>query len=168
MKGYILFIIGVLSLHGCVTTGEIDKKQQIKNGILTNDENNKTSVDYKKPDQYNIRITVKDNSIVNPDSDRRCYYRVFVDKVEIGRTTTGLESQDKTLEVKLDPNKHLVQVEKFVLDEKKGKYEKLNNIEQPRPDYIYVDLPEDKIMNLLLEHNSLSQKSDYRIDFEKK
>lgn len=167
MKNVFLACVCLIIINGCNTTDEVDKKQQIKDGILTVDENNKKIDDYKKPEEYNVKIVIKDNSIVNPDSDRRCYYRVFVDKVEIGRTTTGLESQDKTLEVRLDPNKHLVKVEKYILDEKKGKYEKLNNIDQPKPDYIYVDLPEDKIVNLLLDHNSLNQKSNYQVDFEK-
>ncbi len=98
---------------------------------------------YRKPDKYNFKFVGYDTGINNPENDRRAYYRVFIDKAEEGRTTTGLESQEKTFEALLTPNRHLVIVVKWVLDKKAGRYVKLNNIEQPRPNYVYFNLPED-------------------------
>jgi len=99
---------------------------------------------YLKPGQYNFKFVGYDADIDNPENDRRSYYKVFIDKAEEGRTTTGLESQEKSFEAMLMPNRHLVTVEKWVLDKKEGRYVKLNNIEQPKPNYVYFTLPEMK------------------------
>lgn len=88
--------------------------------------------------KYNFIITASDSDIDNPDKDRLSFYVVYIDKVEAGRTTTGLESQDKYYETNLSENKHLVTLEKWVLDKSKSRYVKLNNIEQPKPDFIYI------------------------------
>lgn len=90
--------------------------------------------------KYNFIITASDSDIDNPDKDRLSFYVVYIDKVESGRTTTGLESQDKYFETSLPVNKHLITLEKWVLDKSKGRYVKLNNIEQPKPGFIYITI----------------------------
>lgn len=92
---------------------------------------------------YNFSFTVRDVEINNPAFDRRSYYKVYINKAEAGRTTIGLESQKKTFEAKLPRNRHLLEVEKWVLNEKAGGYEKLNNIAQPKPSFYYFDIKKD-------------------------
>ncbi len=94
---------------------------------------------------YNFSITIYDNDIDNPENDRRSYYEVFIDKAESGRTTIGLESQKKVFEAKLSSDRHLVKIEKWVLDETQGRYIKLNNLYQPKPDFIYISIEDGKI-----------------------
>jgi hypothetical protein len=106
---------------------------------------------YREPDTVNFRFIGRDTGIDNPEGDRRSYYRVFIDKAEEGRTTTGLESQEKVYEGFLQPNRHLITVEKWVLDEKAGRYVKLNNIEQPKPNYFYFDMPERRMVIVRLK-----------------
>lgn len=101
--------------------------------------------------RYNLIITLYDSDIDNPDNDRRSYYEIFIDKSESGRTTIGLESQKKIFEAKLTPDRHLIKVEKWVLDETLGRYIKLNNLYQPKPDFIYVSIEEDKISRVNVE-----------------
>jgi hypothetical protein len=101
--------------------------------------------------QHNLFFSGHDAGIINPDMDRRSYYRIFLDKVEAGRTTTGLESQKKTYRGTLDSNRHLLRVEKWVLDKRKGRYIKLNNISQPKPDYIYFNVPENGIVEIKMK-----------------
>ena len=101
---------------------------------------------YVHPDTYNVKFIVYDEEITNPDNDRRSYYRIFIDKIEEGRTTTGLESQEKVFETYLEPNRHLIMVEKWVLDKRDGKYIKLNNIDQPKPNFTYFTVPDDRIV----------------------
>lgn len=97
------------------------------------------------PEQkYNFSLTLYDNDIDNPENDRRAYYEVSIDKAESGRTTIGLESQKKVFEAKLTPDRHLIKVEKWVLDESQGRYIKLNNLYQPKPDFIYINIEEGK------------------------
>lgn len=94
--------------------------------------------------KYNFIITASDSDIDHPDKDRLSFYVVYIDKIEAGRTTTGLESQDKYYETNLSENKHLVTLEKWVLDKSKNRYAKLNNIEQPKPDFIYIVIEKGK------------------------
>ena len=93
---------------------------------------------------------------------------MFVNKVEAGRSTIGLESQEKHIEFKLENNRHLVKVEKYVLNEKKGSYEKVNNIDQPKHDFIYFDSSSDRILIIELNHKSASGNSgEFTLSFEK-
>jgi Tol biopolymer transport system component len=100
---------------------------------------------------YNFSLTIYDNDIDHPENDRRSYYEVLIDKAEAGRTTIGLESQKKIFEAKLTPDRHLIKVEKWVLDESQGRYIKLNNLYQPKPDFIYINIEEGKISRVNVE-----------------
>ena len=122
---------------------------------------------YRSPEKFNFRFLGYDMEIDNPDNDRRSYYKIYIDKAEEGRTTTGLESQEKAYEATLSPNRHLVTVEKWVLDQKTSRYVKLNNIEQPKPNFFYFDLPENRIVKI--EMKSLKDgQTEYKVDFERK
>lgn len=104
------------------------------------------------PEQkYNFTLTLYDTDIDNPENDRRSYYEVFIDKAESGRTTIGLESQKKVFEAKLTPDRHLVKIEKWILDESQGRYIKLNNLYQPKPDFIYITIEEGKLSRVNVE-----------------
>ena len=120
----------------------------------------------KKAVSYNLKIIILDEHVDNPDSDRRCYYRIFIDKIEAGRSTTGLESQEKTFECMLDINRHLVTVEKWVLDEYKGKYIKLNNIEQPRPNFAYFEIDGRRIVLVRITNDIRSGETAVSVSFE--
>lgn len=121
---------------------------------------------YRTPEKYNFRFIGYDDGIDNPENDRRSYYRIYIDKAEEGRTTIGLESQEKVFETTLAPNRHLVTIEKWVLDQKSGRYIKLNNIEQPKPNYIYFDLPENRIV-IVEKRTGAKGEAEYRVDYER-
>lgn len=101
--------------------------------------------------ENNFYISIFDSDINNPENDRRCYYMIYIDKIEAGRTVTGLESQEKDFETLLTPNRHLIKVEKWILNESLGRYVKMNNIDQPKPDFIYVNIEERKIVRVKLK-----------------
>ncbi len=121
---------------------------------------------YKLPGKYNFRFIGVDAGIENPENDRRSYYKVYIDKSEEGRTTIGLESQMKKFETRLSPNRHLIIVEKYVLDRKSGKYVKLNNIEQPEPNYFYFTMPENRIVVVKMINSGNS--AEFMLDYELK
>ncbi len=122
---------------------------------------------YRMPDKYNFRFIGRDTEIDNPDNDRRSYYKLYIDKAEEGRTITGLESQQKTYEATLPTNRHLITFEKWVLDQKTSRYVKLNNIEQPKPNFIYFDVPENKIV--IIELKTLKDgTAEVKVDYERK
>ncbi|HOW81945.1 MAG TPA: hypothetical protein PK573_05250 [Spirochaetota bacterium] len=137
MKRFMIFLLLFQAVvFGC-TTGKDTVKEETPQ--VPPDE-------FLLPEKYNVRFIGYDDWIDLPENDRRCYYRVFIDKADEGRTTTGLESQEKYFETNLEPNRHLIMVEKWVLDESEGKYYKLNNIDQPRPNFVYFDLPGDRVV----------------------
>lgn len=143
-----LFILFTLLLVSCV---QDDKNiRTIKKNIETR--------------SYNFKFIGSDINIDNPERDRRSYYKIYIDKLEAGRTTIGLESQRKTFECKIQSNRHLLMVQKWVLDERKGKYYKLNNIDQPKPNYIYFNQSEDKIVVITLENDILKKRSKFEVD----
>lgn len=120
----------------------------------------------KKQRDYNLKFIAYDINIDDPAWDRRSYYKVFIDKVEAGRTTIGLESQKKVFESNVSVNRHLLVVEKWALDEKKGQYIKLNNIEQPKPGYVYFNMPDDKTAVITLKNDPFANKSEFDVEFE--
>ncbi len=101
--------------------------------------------------QNNFKVSIWDSHVKDPRNDRRCFYRIYINKQPVGRTTTGLESQLKTFETELEPNNHLLRIEKWVLDEENGRYVKLNNIEQPKPDYIYFIVKKNEQTSIMAQ-----------------
>lgn len=127
----------------------------------------KDTARYKKPDSYNLKLVAYDVNIDNPARDRRSYYKIFLNKVEVGRTTIGLESQDKVFEAKVPLNRHLLVVEKWILDEREGRYVKLNNIDQPKPNFVYFGIPEHRIVLITLKNDSVKGRAEFEIDYER-
>ena len=116
--------------------------------------------------EYNFKLVAYDESVSGPDEDQRSYYRVFIDKVDIGRTTIGLESQKKYFEANLTNNRHLLIVEKWVLDQKKGRYVKVNNIHQPRPNYVYFELDRGTLVEVTMVHDIQSREAAFTVSKE--
>lgn len=131
-KGIVIKLVIYASLAGCISCAE---KSMIQGNGNTDT-------------RYNLILTISDTDIDNPDNDRRAYYEVFIDKTESGRTTIALESQKKVFEAKLTPDRHLIKIEKWVLDDAQGRYIKLNNIYQPKPNFIYVNTENKKITRI--------------------
>ena len=148
---YNLFLIIFLISLGC---GTADKK----------DDTPKKD-DARIKSEKNFYIHIYDSDIANAEDDRRCYYTIYINKIESGRTTTGLESQEKIFETVLPPYKHLIKVEKWVLNKNLGRYIKVNNIDQPKPDFIYVDIKNDDTVRVKLK-SSKAGVATYNVDVE--
>lgn len=125
------------------------------------DQNSDGKKYYAEPKTYNFKLVISSDMSTSPDDDKRCYYKVYVNKVEVGRTQIGLESQKKSFTAKLDANRHLISVEKYILDEKKNRYVKVNNIYQPKPSFVYVETVADRILLLTIYHKQRNVKSLY-------
>jgi hypothetical protein len=165
-KALFISITTLLFLLSC-STGEIRKNETPSENTqaVNAPVDNGTPVSIQ-PKEFNFKFIGYDINIDDPSWDRRSYYKIFIDKIEAGRTTIGLESQKKTFESKIPSNRHLLIVEKWVLDEKKGQYVKLNNIEQPKPGYIYFELPDDKAVLINLKNDPLNNKSEFQLEFD--
>ena len=119
--------------------------------------------EYSQPEDYNAKIIVFSPSI---EKDRRCYYRVLINKQDAGRTEIGFESQQKTFTTFLSPNTYLLSLEKYVLDENKNSYVKVNNIEQLRPSTYYFDTRSDRIVVVTVRHD-IKAESTYYSEYER-
>jgi len=114
----------------------------------------------------NFRFIAYDTGITTPDEDKRCYYKIFIDKIDAGRTTIGLESQKKYFEAKLSSNMHLIVVEKWVLDEREGEYKKVNNILQPKPNFFYFETKASSLTELILINDKLVNKAQFVVTIQ--
>lgn len=132
--------------------------------LLSCSSDNTVIKNFTEPEK-NLKLIVSNTDISNPEDDRRCYYRVYINKQFSGRTTVGLESQKKIYETKLDANKHLIKIEKWVLDEENRKYKKLNNIEQPKPDFVYLKI-ESKTVTVVNIETTRYNKAIYTVEFK--
>ena len=161
------FILGIflISIISC-TSDQVKKNETKENVIADNSPIEAEPETYTVTREYNFKFIGYDINIDDPAWDRRSYYRIYLDKIDAGRTTIGLESQKKTFESKISSNRHLVEVEKWALDEKKGQYIKLNNIEQPKPNYIYFNLPENKAAVITLKNDPFTNKTEFEVVFE--
>ncbi|HOE19385.1 MAG TPA: hypothetical protein PKJ69_00315 [Spirochaetota bacterium] len=114
----------------------------------------------------NFRFIAYDTGITNPDDDKRCYYKIFIDKIDAGRTTIGLESQKKYFEAKLSSNMHLIVVEKWVLDEREGEYKKVNNILQPKPNFFYFETKASSLTELIMINDKMVNKAQFAVTIQ--
>lgn len=164
---YAISVISLIFLMSC-SSGEIIKTEQpVEDTPALPSPADDITAPEPREREYNFVFTGYDINIDDPAWDRRSYYRIYIDKIDAGRTTIGLESQKKTFESKISSNnRHLVIVEKWVLDEKKGQYVKLNNIEQPKPGYLYFDMPDNKTAVVTLKNDPLNNKSEFELEFE--
>ena len=122
---------------------------------------------FKTAGAYNLKVIIYNSDITNPDEDDRCYYRIYVNKIERGRTSTGLESQEKTFEGKVSGKRNLISIEKWILDKKRGRYRKVNNVRQPRPSFYYFSIPEKRVLRITVK-NKNSGRAEYSEVLEKK
>ncbi len=152
----VLALILSFNLTGCLTT----QSEQSPSDNLNHDGS------YKVPENHNFEFIGFNSNIDNPSQDRRSYYKIFIDKVEMGRTTTGLESQEKIYETRLTENRHVITIEKWVLDKKRGEYIKVNNIEQPKPSFYYFKSYKDKIVSVRLS-SIIYGKAEYSVEYIK-
>jgi len=122
---------------------------------------------YKKPDKYNFKLIVFRNNLQDPSQDKRCYYKVYIDKEYIGRTTIALDSQKKFFTKKISDVRHLLVIEKWELDPVAKKYVKLNNVQQPKPSFHYFTTHKKRIVVITMQIGK-DRKTSYAKDFEKR
>lgn len=121
MKRCFLLLYSILFIfEGCATRGDnISNTENTNNSIIDSLEEVKVQK-YKVPENYNVKIITYDTGITDPADDQRGYYRIMIDRIESGRTMIALESQEKFIEFSVPEGKHLLTIEKYILDERKA------------------------------------------------
>lgn len=114
------------------------------------------------PGEYNVIIEFVDKiaeTFADSESGGSIYYQILVDGVEENRTVTGNGELLKIFHSKLAPGRyHIIKPERWELDKIKGRYARMNNINQPDDLKIYI--PENRIIKIRVEFDGIK----YRID----
>jgi hypothetical protein len=109
--------------------------------------------EFMAPDSFNLLVQVVDSARKDQDEREMIFYKVFVDGIESGRTDTGPAILARETRIMLDPNRyHLIRMERWVLNSAKGRYDRENNIRQPKMQQIYI--PMNRIVKLFISFNN--------------
>lgn len=112
-----------------------------------------TGCEFLEPEGYNMIIQAVD--VIGPDHNERemIFYKVIIDGVETGRTDSGPAGLAREMKLMLEPNRyHHVRLERWVLNPGKGRYDRENNIRQPRMKEIYM--PMNRIVKLVVSFDN--------------
>ena len=112
-----------------------------------------TAYEFLEPESFSLIIQAID--IKGPEQDDRemIFYKVFVDGVESGRTDSGPAELAREMKVMLEPNRyHSIRLERWVLNPGKGRYDRENNIRQPKQQQVYIPL--NRIVKLVVTFNN--------------
>jgi hypothetical protein len=104
------------------------------------------------PEEYNLVVDVKDILGSEQDDRQMVFYKVFIDGTDSGRTDSGLAGLSREYRVKVDANKyHILKLERWVLNAAKGRYERENNIRQPKWEQVYMPLNRIVKIDIILD-----------------
>ena len=99
---------------------------------------------YDKGDNFNVLLEFCDqrNYVASSDEEEKLvYYNVTVNGHDIGRTETGYGSLVKQMEARVNAgNYNIISAERWELDKSRGRYLRVNNINQPEEIRIFVPL----------------------------
>ena len=83
------------------------------------------------------------------DDREMIFYKLIIDGVDAGRTDSGPSALARELKIILEPNRyHLVRLERWTLNPSKGRYDRENNIRQPKMQQIYI--PMNRIVKVVI------------------
>ncbi len=131
-----------------VTNGDETEIVDVRAGrALYHYANNK---EFLMPEEYNMLIQAEDIKVSEQDEREMVFYKVFIDGIESGRTDSGPLSLSREFHVKVDANKyHLIKLDRWVLNAAKGRYDRENNIRQPKTEHIYI--PMNRIVKISIK-----------------
>ncbi len=108
--------------------------------------------EYLAPEEYNLTIQVADEVGSEPENLDTMFFKVFINGVESGRTDTAPARVQKEFRTLLEPNKkYIIQLERWLLNSVKGRYERVNNILQPKIYQLYMPL--NRVILLMVKFN---------------
>jgi hypothetical protein len=103
--------------------------------------------EYLLPDDYNLVIRAIDQTGPGADDSDIIFYKVLANGVESGRTDTGPSQVHREFKSRHESNQYLIiRLERWKLDKAKGRYERVNNVQQPKPFRIF--LPENRVIGI--------------------
>jgi hypothetical protein len=117
--------------------------------------------EYREPSDYDFMVQVKDERSEDSAASDMVLYKVFINGIESGRTGTGPAGVVKEFKNMLEPgHEYLVRLERWDLNVAKGRYERVNNILQPKICRVYIPL--NRVIRLMVRFNG----TDYTYDLQ--
>lgn len=96
---------------------------------------------------YNLLIAISDSPDEGESHGETVFYKIFIDGAEAGRTETSPAQIPSEFTMKVDAGRyHQIKVERWNLNRSKEKYERENNIRQPRILNVYQ--PDEFVLKL--------------------
>ncbi|MBN2158704.1 MAG: hypothetical protein JW807_04860 [Spirochaetes bacterium] len=115
--------------------------------------------EYLSPGDYTITIEAVDDAGSEQEDREMIFYKVFIDGLEAGRTESGPAGLPREFRMNLEANRyHLVRMERWLLKAGKGRYERENNIRQPKSQQIFI--PMNRIVKLIIKFDGKSYRYD--------
>jgi hypothetical protein len=109
--------------------------------------------EFQMPDEYNLIIQAEDSQVSEQDDRDMVFYKVFIDGIESGRTDSGPARLTREFRIKVDMNKyHLVKLERWALNAARGRYDRENNIRQPKIENLFI--PMNRIVKMVIKYNN--------------
>ncbi len=103
--------------------------------------------DFLPPGEYNFEITVFDDVETESIVRDMLFYKVFINGVESGRTDTGPAGLERSFRTLLEADgEYLITLERWVLNQARGRYERANNVLQPKTQR--VSMPLNRIIGM--------------------
>jgi hypothetical protein len=92
----------------------------------------------------NVVFIAIDRGSSDPADDKTVYYKIYLNKELVLKTSSGLFFQKKSASLTLEPGRYLFFAERWYLDEdpeiEVPEYKRANNVWQMKP--VYLDVPE--------------------------
>ncbi len=158
-------ILSLIIFFSCSSKEQTINSQNIKD---TDKTDLIQDTNYKKPYDYNFIFNVIHDQSNSSERSEKMFFRLFIDNIEIGRTETGRISESVSFRgmIPTERNQEL-RIVMYLLDSMKGRYVKVRNIEQPKPDRFMFSIPADRIMIVNLSISGPSGETTFTTDFEK-
>jgi hypothetical protein len=112
-----------------------------------------TAYEFLEPEGFNLVIQAVDINVPDPNDRDMIFYKVIIDGVESGRTDSGPAGLAREMKVMVEPNRyHSVRLERWILNSGKGRYDRENNIRQPKSQHLYIPL--NRVVKLIITFNN--------------
>jgi len=104
----------------------------------------KGDIVYDQGDDFNILLEFADLGMVRGgghEEEKIVYYNITVNGYDIGRTETGPGTLTKQIQAKVSPGReNIINAERWELDKNRGRYVRVNNINQPEELRVFIPL----------------------------
>ncbi len=111
--------------------------------------------DFLPPGEFNFEITVFDDVETESIVRDMLFYKVFINGVESGRTDTGPAGLERSFRTLLEAGgEYLITLERWVLNQARGRYERANNVLQPKTQRVSMPLNRIILMRVRFDGNA--------------